>query len=244
MLVPLFASTMLTGFLVGKLGYYTPPAIVGDCIAIIGGALLYTLSDASSKAQYAGYQAVYGVGVGMALSSPNMAAQTVLPRDQVAIGISLLFFAQLLAPSILVPAAQTVLTSQLRRRLADIPGLNAGVLSDGGATSIVDVDPAIRGDVIHGYALALRRVFLVGLVIVCVSIFGSATLEWKSTRKAADEKKAAAAQAEEGKMDEKRASTASATEAGDAADRDQPKDTESVAAEGKDQDEKAAPAKK
>jgi hypothetical protein len=53
-----------------------------------------------------------------------MAAQTVLPRKDVAIGVSLMFFGQQLFGAVFTSVSQNVLNNQLANRLASIPGFS------------------------------------------------------------------------------------------------------------------------
>ncbi|KAF4122162.1 MFS transporter, DHA2 family, glioxin efflux transporter [Geosmithia morbida] len=189
MLLPMFGASLVGGILIRRIGYYTPFSILGDAVASVGAGFIYTLTADSSKSQYLGYQSIYGIGLGLSFMAPNIAAQTVLPKRDVPIGIGLIFFSQLIAPSILVPVAQTVLNTQLQKQLSGLPGLDKFSLADGGVTSIVDLSPSVRPQVIRGYAKALQHVFMVGLIVTCISIFGSLALEWKNTREQLNEKK-------------------------------------------------------
>jgi len=92
MVLPIVAASIGNGQLVSGIGYYTPSLIFGVCLTAAGAGLLTTLGTHASEGQWIGYQILYGFGVGCASQAPNMAAQTVLPREDVAIGASLMFF--------------------------------------------------------------------------------------------------------------------------------------------------------
>lgn len=87
------AAAILNGQLVSVIGYYTPSLIIGVCLTAIGAGLLTTFGVDSSQGKWIGYQILYGLGLGLASQAPNMAAQTVLAKQDVAIGASLMFFA-------------------------------------------------------------------------------------------------------------------------------------------------------
>jgi len=83
---------LANGQLVSWVGYYTPSFIFGVCVATVGAGLLTTLSVAAPESHWVGYQVIYGFGLGFASQAPNMAAQTVLQKQDIAIGTSLMFF--------------------------------------------------------------------------------------------------------------------------------------------------------
>lgn len=92
MVMPIVVASIITGQLVSRIGYYTPFMIFGVCLTAVGAGLLTTLEIDTSEGKWIGFQIVYGFGLGSCSQAPNMAAQTVLPREDVAIGASLMFF--------------------------------------------------------------------------------------------------------------------------------------------------------
>ena len=191
--------------MIQKIGYYTPFAIGGTCIMAIGAGLLTTLQVDTSNGEWIGYQILYGFGMGLCFQAPNLAAQTVLPIQDVPIGGALMFFAQLLGAAVFVSVGENVLDNQLVQRLSGLPGFNSTLVTSGGATSLLTNLPMdLRETVLTSYNEALRKVFQIGLIMSCFTIFGSAMLEWRSVLKkpeasagdesngAAEEKKAGA----------------------------------------------------
>ena len=92
MVLPIVVASIGNGQLVSRIGYYTPSLIFGVCLSAVGAGLLTTLGIHTLDGKWIGYQILYGFGLGCASQAPNMAAQTVLPREDVAIGASLMFF--------------------------------------------------------------------------------------------------------------------------------------------------------
>jgi MFS family permease len=76
------------GELTTRTGYYTPSLIVGATLTALGAGLMTTFNVSTGKGMWVGYQILYGFGIGLAGQVPNMAAQTILPKDDVAIGAS------------------------------------------------------------------------------------------------------------------------------------------------------------
>ncbi|KAH0598340.1 hypothetical protein MHUMG1_03638 [Metarhizium humberi] len=196
------ASAILNGQLVSIIGYYTPSLIIGVCLTAIGAGLLTTLGVDSSQGKWIGYQILYGLGLGLASQAPNMAAQTVLAKQDVAIGASLMFFAQTLFGAIFVSVGQNVLDNQLTDRLRDIPGMNHDLINKStGATSILDdIDTKYRASALEAYNDALRVVFEVALYMTCIALPGALALEWRSVKKNGPAKKPDTNHAEKGLM--------------------------------------------
>ncbi|KAK3685117.1 putative MFS aflatoxin efflux pump [Podospora appendiculata] len=197
MVLPLVFSSIFTGVSIGRIGYYTPFMIVGNCIMIVGAGLLTTFQVDTDQPKWVGYQVLYGWGLGMTFQAPNLAAQTVLSTKDVPIGSALIFFSQLLGGAIFISVGQNILNSNLLSRLSGLPGFNPEVLSNNGATSLVTQLPeSIRATVLYEYNEALRRVYQLGLIMACLAFFGSLAMEWRSVKKPAPK-----GDAEEGKAE-------------------------------------------
>ncbi|OLN86921.1 putative HC-toxin efflux carrier TOXA 15 [Colletotrichum chlorophyti] len=177
----LFAG--VSGAVITKLGYYTPVMLVGTCIMAIGAGLLTTLEVGSGAGKWAGFQVIYGVGMGMTFQAPNLAAQTVLKMKDVPVGTSIMFFSQTLGGAIFISVGQNVLNNELVKRLRGLPGLEGVDLKGSGATTLTELPADVRGPVLEAYNEALRIVFVVGLVLVCAVIIGASGMEWRSVKK-------------------------------------------------------------
>ncbi len=198
-------ASILSGVVVQRLGYYTPVLIAGVSLTAIAAGLLTTLDLHTTKAKWVGFQILYGWGMGCSGQIPNIAAQTVLPKHEVPIGTSLMFFFQLLGGAIFIAVGQNVLNTQLAKNLAHIPGFDPSVLKDAGATSITHVPDSIKTVVLQGYNDALQRAFQVGLIMACLCVLSAVGMEWKSTKhKSEDSMKPAS---EDIEMSEQRATT-------------------------------------
>ncbi|QSZ33512.1 hypothetical protein DSL72_005080 [Monilinia vaccinii-corymbosi] len=192
-LLPLMMAMVLAsisgGIIVQKTGHYTPTAIVGSSIMSIGAGLLITLQVDTENGKWIGYQILYGFGMGLCSQGPNIAAQTVLPTEDVSIGIALMFFATLLGAAVFVSVGQNVLDNQLVHRLSGLPGFEPSLITEGGATSFLNSLPAsLRQASLIDYNEALRNVFQIGLIMSCLATLSFAMLEWKSVKKAEADK--------------------------------------------------------
>ena len=171
------------GELTTRTGYYTPSLIVGASLTALGAGLMTTFNVNTGKGMWVGYQILYGFGVGLAGQVPNMAAQTILPKDDVAIGASLMFFSQTLFAAIFTSVGQQVLSKELLKRLGSVPGITAQLIQSSGATEILKYVPKASHDsALNAYNASLRTVFQVGLILACIEIIGAATMEWRKAK--------------------------------------------------------------
>ena len=233
MVLSLVVASILTGILTTRVGYYMPFLIFGICVTAVGAGLLTTLSISTVVGQWIGYQIVYGYGLGCSFQAPNMAAQTVLPRNEVSIGAALMLFAQTLFGAIFVSVGQNVLDNQLAKRFAHIPGIGISpqLFQNTGATEFLELIPAEYYTAAQqAYNDSLRVCFRVGLIMACLSILGALGMEWRSVKKSpknADGEQAAEEGKGGGDLSEEEAPEAEAeAEAKAAADgeRDAPRD--------------------
>ncbi|OAA54825.1 Major facilitator superfamily domain, general substrate transporter [Niveomyces insectorum RCEF 264] len=189
MMMPIVVGSIGTGMLVPRIGYYVPFLLFGIALSAAGAGLLTALRVDTSTARWAGYQLLYGFGLGFASQVPNMAAQTVLPRPDVALGASVMFFGQQLAGAVFTSVGQNVLDNQLATRLADVPGLGLTPqqIQNTGATNILALVPAAsRPAALLAYNAALRVVFRAGLITACIAVLGGAAMEWRNVKKKPD----------------------------------------------------------
>lgn len=194
-LAALVAASVIMGILTSKIGYYTPVLIFGVCVSSIGLGLLNTLQVDSTLAQLVGYQILYGFGLGASIQAPNLAVQTVLPRVDVPVGVSLVIFAQTLSGSIFVSIGQNVFDSNLAKGLRGIVNVTPEDIEKAGVTGLIDSIPAkYHAAVLEAYNTASRIPFRVALILGCLSILGAATMEWRSVKKGGSQSQGAAAE--------------------------------------------------
>ena len=187
-MLSMVVATISSGALIRRIGYYTPFMIFGVILASIGAGLFYTFQVDTPSSRWIGYQVIYGFGAGCAFQAPNLAVQTTLPKQDVAVGISFLLFCQLLGGAVFVSVAQNVLSNQLLQRLSSVPGLNPKIILDVGATSLTNLPASLKPVVTAAYNDSLRHVYLIGLILTCLTMFGALSLEWRSVRQNTQQK--------------------------------------------------------
>ena len=95
---------------------------------------------------------------------------------------------QTLGGAVILCVAQNVFQNTLVSELASrAPQIDAGIVTTVGASRVSSALTVLLGAdaaniVVLCYNLALRRVWLVTLVLACVSVLGAVGMEWRSVR--------------------------------------------------------------
>lgn len=164
--------------------------ILSSIVTPIGAGLLTTWTVDTSFSQWIGYQALLGMGIGLGQQQPFMAIQTVLSKQDVPSGISIVMLTQTVSGAIFVSVGASVFQNQLLKNLSGVfpdGGFNASSLINLGATQVWSVIPPQYLDaVLTAYNGALTKVYTVALCTSALTIIGSLTIEWKSVKKAKD----------------------------------------------------------
>ncbi|KAH8886233.1 putative efflux pump antibiotic resistance protein [Thozetella sp. PMI_491] len=186
-LLGLVILSILAGAAVSIFGYYVPFVYAAAVFMSIGGGLLTTLQIDSSSSKWIGYQAIYGIGVGLGMQQPLMALQTVLPQQDMATGTATYMFVQQLSGSVVISVAQNVFTNLFIRDLETIPGFDPRLVVATGATEIKKVVPsALLPTVLASYNKSLTQTWYIATATAALSIFGAMLLEWRSVKEKKD----------------------------------------------------------
>jgi hypothetical protein len=184
MVLSLSVGAPLGGAFTFKTGYYTPCLIVSTIIASVGAGMITTFKVGTESAKWIGYQFLFGIGLGIGMQQPNLAAQTVLVKKDVPIGTSLVFFGQSLGGSIFVSIAQSIFTNKLKDHLSGVGGLNVGAILNAGATNLKKiVPPDALPAVLVAYNDALVNAYYISMALSTAGIVGALAMEWKSVKK-------------------------------------------------------------
>ncbi|KAJ9231599.1 hypothetical protein DTO169E5_7921 [Paecilomyces variotii] len=178
-------ASLACGFIIHRVGYYTPFMIGGSVLMAIGAGLLTTFTPTTEHPKWIGYQVLWALGCGMSMQQASLAAQTVLPKPDAPIGISLIFFSQSLGGSVFLAVDDSIYSNRLAAKLGSIPNLPQSALTNTGATNIRNlVAPQYLGRLLGGYNDALMDVFRVAVASSCACVVAAAFMEWKNVRAA------------------------------------------------------------
>ncbi|KAJ7644907.1 DHA14-like major facilitator [Roridomyces roridus] len=184
MILSLIVTSVFAGALITWIGYYTPLMILSSNLSAIGAGLLCTLNTTSGHTRWFPYEVICGVGIGLGMQQPLLAAQAVLDLSDVPVGTSLIMFAQTLGGAIFVSIGQNVFTNKLVQGLVkNVPGINPMLVLGVGATDLRDaIDPQFFHQVLEVYNQALVAAFYVAVAMACLSLFGALTMEWTNIK--------------------------------------------------------------
>lgn len=187
-MLSLVVSSVISGVITQKMGYYVPSMLVSPAIMTIGEGLLSTLHQYSPSSHWAAYQFLAGFGLGFGMQTAGLAVQTVLPKEDVSTGVAINFFVQQLGGAVFTSVGQTILTNMLVSQLSRVPGLSPKLIVSEGATNLIKlVQPEDVHLVITAYNDACRIIFLSSMGLAFAALFCALGMEWKSMKK--DKKK-------------------------------------------------------
>lgn len=177
----IFAGTMTT-----VTGYYMPYMVLGGVLMSIGAGLTTTFNTSTSLAHIISFQAIFGLGCGLAWQQPFIAVQASTPAADVPSAIVVLTFGQLLGGVVMLAVSQNIFAIELISGLAaKVPGLDANLVLNSGVLSLRKVIPAkYLVEALAVYNDALVKVFYTGMAIACVTTFGALGSGWRSVKQA------------------------------------------------------------
>jgi hypothetical protein len=142
----------------------------------------------SSECSRAASLVVIGLSIGMGGQQALMAAQTVFKGPNIAIASSVLIFWQMFAGTLIIAVAQSIFQTQLVSELERlVPAVDPRLVLGTGVSEVAEVMgrdyPQYLDGILDAYNLALRRVFLMALILTCLSVFPVLGVEWVSVKK-------------------------------------------------------------
>ncbi|KAG8530587.1 uncharacterized protein KY384_005090 [Bacidia gigantensis] len=163
--------TIFSGIFIAVTGYYWPMIFAGSIIAAIGSGLLYTLDIGTSSSHWIGYQALVGIGCGLAFQVPVIVNQaSVSPSDISAITAITLFF-QTIGGALVVSAGQTGFANRLLSRIPiEAPSVDPAKVVATGATELRKVFEAAEiPGILRAYMSGLRITYAIAIAVAGVS---------------------------------------------------------------------------
>ncbi|KAI1432072.1 MFS toxin efflux pump [Xylaria sp. CBS 124048] len=209
-IIGLSVAAISSGFIVSFFGYYTPLMVLGSTMMAIGYGFLTSFTPDTSTASWIGFQVLFGVGIGFAISQPWTAIQFALPPDDVPAGLSSISFAISIGAALIISISQNIFTNLLRDGLSSVPGVDVDGIIIHGATDLLKIiTPEQKDGVLNAYNWAVTRTFWACVAVAIVALLAALLMEWKSVKgpkTAKDEE----AQPHEKKEEEREKETAAA----------------------------------
>ncbi|KAI4121450.1 MAG: hypothetical protein LQ338_006357 [Usnochroma carphineum] len=190
--VPQMIGLFVGGGITTATGHYMPVILFAQILCGVGAGLLTTLRTSTSTATWATFMALTGLGIGLGVNVPHIAIQAVMKTDYdifIANGIAS-FFGQL-GGSLGVPIGNAVLIAALHSyvpRLA--PGVSADAVVDAGALNMpsLTTSTSMLQGLREAWALAVSRVNILLLVVICVSVPTACGMKWLNIKKISRER--------------------------------------------------------
>ncbi|EFR02262.1 major facilitator superfamily transporter [Nannizzia gypsea CBS 118893] len=177
-------SSLLSGFIISYVGYYKYVLIPAACVTVTGSALMTTFSTKASRLFWITALTLFGIGEGAAISSPFLAAQSVLNEADISIGMAIMSFCQDFGEALFVGIAQATFISQLQQSLRrQAPQLDSSRIITYGATQFSKmVDPQYLPAVREAYNEAIQKVFYLSLSAASCVVIGAIFMKNHSVR--------------------------------------------------------------
>ncbi|CAI7671755.1 unnamed protein product [Penicillium palitans] len=189
MYLPLALSDVLSATLTGAslkyLGYPNPYMLLGTGLMSIATGLFSTFSLTTPHQHWIPFQVLQGLGVGMTLSMPYVATQTVLEPEDIPVGTSLLQCFQFFGASVNLAIAEAIFDNKLTSRLASW-GFDTfevrTIISAGSAEARSVVSAVDLPGVLDSYNHAITTTFYVATSVAAVAFLLSLGIRWRSVK--------------------------------------------------------------
>ncbi|KAK3946004.1 major facilitator superfamily domain-containing protein [Diplogelasinospora grovesii] len=186
---PAALFSLVSGVMTSRIGYYVPSMYIGAIFLSVGSGLMMLFDVDTDTAFCMGALILLGTGVGFALQMGLIVAQSILPPKDTSVGASLMVLGQTLGGAVFLCAAQNIFQSHLVSEIEqNAPGVSpAAVIHLGAAQlgltlqalgySLDDIDT-----ILDAYNAALKRVWLMMVVLSCVSVLAATAMEWRNVK--------------------------------------------------------------
>ncbi|KAK3353400.1 major facilitator superfamily domain-containing protein [Lasiosphaeria hispida] len=194
MAVPVSVMVIVSGFAISKVGYYVPAMIAATILTSVACGML-TLFDLDTTSGYwIATLVLLGAGIGIGAQTPIIIPQVILTGPDLSLGTSVVIFAQTLSGTVWVSVANNMFNDGLVRELiARAPEVDPHVVVAAGATGISEkmgrLYPDSVDEILAAYGAALRKVWIIPVVLACLSALGVVFVEWRSIKKPKPEEK-------------------------------------------------------
>lgn len=164
-------TTMLSGGIMPRTGFYMPWYVLSGVMGTTGGALMYTVKNSTSAGAVYGYSILVAIGAGGSLQLGYSIAQATLPASKQSAAIRFINMSQLGGTTIALTIAgrvfQTYAFKNVKHALAGLGFTDAqvGAAVAGAQGTLFDsLTPKVREAVLEGIVKAIGKAYI--LVIV------------------------------------------------------------------------------
>ncbi|KAK1590281.1 major facilitator superfamily transporter [Colletotrichum navitas] len=181
---------VVSGALVGRLGYYIPWVVFGSVVATIGNGLISTWTPHTSSAAWIGYQVLLGAGRGSNMQMHIIAVQANSAPSRLPVVMATVIFLQTFGGAIFLTVASVIFSEGLGTNLARYaPSVDAKTILAAGGTGFRTVVPqADLPGVLMAYSRSIGEVFYLLVALGGVTFALAWGMGWVDIRKKNDKK--------------------------------------------------------
>jgi MFS family permease len=166
------------------IGYYTPFMWAGTILMPILAGLLTTIKMRTALVNVLVMTGFFGFAGGIGFLSPQSAVQMALPKNDASIGLSIILFAEQFGAALFVSAAQNVFQNRLADNIhTSVPSLNVTSIGSTGLNDLRTlVSPNDMVTVLAAVDQSVAQTWYMAVALSCLTIVGSATMDWRSVK--------------------------------------------------------------
>jgi hypothetical protein len=191
-------SITIAGFAMTAWGHYLPFLWLGPLVYLPGSVLYQRLQPGSTAAEYIGYQAIIGVGFGLAIHSSIIAIQNVSSPEDMPIACVTEIFCGQLGRAFGISIAQSIFVRTLKQSLLDIVSPEqADDFEKDGLETMVAVMRTLDNPVRDRLRGALNNAIATALILPVATTAAAAVVTWFAELRSIDVSKKAKAKDQE-----------------------------------------------
>ena len=186
MLLGLTIGMLLAGQTQQYVNYIPPFMLLSVILASVGSGLFLTWHPNTRSAAWICELALFGIGQGVGWQQPFSVSQIFLEKKDIPTGTALMSGCKLIGGAIFLSVGSSVFSQHLNKDLTALASrhpqehLNVHAIVAAGATELsASVPRHLLPQVITAYNDALRRVFLVSVVLGSLALLSSVLVEWR-----------------------------------------------------------------
>ncbi|TDL18787.1 MFS general substrate transporter [Rickenella mellea] len=156
------ALAVISGAIVSKTGQYRPVMWWGCAIMTLGYGLMIMLDEKSTRAQQEIIILIPALGIGCLFLAPMIALQAAMPLKDIPTATATFGLVRTLGGTVGISIGDTIISSQLRRRLPKIQGYQASDTLTNNISGLSRIQPIeLRNQVLHAYSKSIATIWYV-----------------------------------------------------------------------------------
>lgn len=164
----------VSGQFIGHFKRWRPVMWFAWVIIVVGYGLMITLSSTSSEAEQVVYLLIAAVGVGCLFQTPLLGLQAAMPLKDMATSTAVFTLIRSLGGTIGISVGEAIIASELRRKVAGIPGLDINTSPAALEQFVPQIwtikNPTVRDAFQKAYCQSISTIWLVNTPILGVGL--------------------------------------------------------------------------